>query len=91
MERDGSVAFAAPDCRALKAKLQIGRGPETDLFEVDPWIAGRDHVCLTGTRIERIGNQGMPVKSADEELITEGAGDVRKTRDTERFHAIDAE
>ena len=71
----GPWPFAAPDGGAGESDLDVARGLEADLLDVDP----------RGVRV------GVAFEAADEELVTEGAGEAREQRDVKRLRAIDLE
>src|SRR5947209_4790703 len=85
------MSLSAPDGGTLESELEVFCRTEADLFNVDPGIAGSNHVALTGTGIVGIGNEGMAVQTAHQEFVAKRAGDIRQTGNAQRFHAVDME
>src|SRR6266700_6957722 len=92
MQGDGAVALSAPNGGALKSKFKILGGPEAELFNMDPGVAGGRHIGDWLSRrgwIAGVGNEGMPLQASDDELIAKWPRDVRQSRNVQRLDAID--
>src|ERR1019366_4148017 len=65
---DGAVSLAAPDRRAFETQFEVFRGPEADLLDMDPGVAGiiRVRQIRRGFGdIRRIGHKSVSVERAN--------------------------
>src|SRR5579872_1153252 len=76
VQRDGSVAFSAPNVGALEAELEIFGWPETHLLNMHPGIPWSDHIGLIWARVRRVGHISVSMEAADEKFVPEWAGDI---------------
>ena len=75
MEGDRHMAFASPDCGAVKAYFDVGCRLEADLLQVIPGVV----------RIR------VPLQAADEKLIAKRPGQTGQQGHIERLGAVDLE
>ena len=55
----GEWPFAAPDHGALKAEFEVFGGPEADLLDMHPGVAGIDHVGQFGEGLAMYAGLGI--------------------------------
>src|SRR5579872_2570739 len=94
VNRNRCVPLPSPDRGALKSKFKIVRRPETDLFQMFPWVSWIDHVGkarVAAIRICWVRHVSMASELSDQKLITKCTGDPGEQRNIQRLDAIDVE
>src|SRR6185437_1581457 len=87
---NGFVTFAAEQGRALKSEFEVVRRPEADLLDMDPRIAGRNHIRLSGrvARVSGIRHQSVAAERSDKEVITHRANDAGEPGNIKRLNSV---
>ena len=92
---DGLVTLSSPDYGTFKTELQVASGLEADLLDVDPGVAGIDHIGLIGGGcsgfIVEVWHIGMPPERPYHNIVAEISDEPGEERDVDRLDTVDTE